>query len=59
MNFIKKYIRIADSLNFGLRVVHEHETSTVVNDSENERKLHKGKNRAEKKTKAEKTKKAR
>ncbi|XP_063414876.1 uncharacterized protein LOC134696851 [Mytilus trossulus] len=59
MNYRQKLIRIADSSKLGWRVVNEYETNPLADDSEDERKLYKAENRAERKVKADKTKKAR
>ncbi|XP_063395983.1 integrase/recombinase xerD homolog isoform X2 [Mytilus trossulus] len=59
MNYRQKLIRIADSSELGWRVVHEYETNPLADDSEDERKLYKAENIAERKVKADKTKKAR
>ncbi|CAC5393445.1 unnamed protein product [Mytilus coruscus] len=48
-----------DSSELGWRVVHEYETNPFAEDSKNERKLYNAENKADRKAKAKKTKKAR
>jgi hypothetical protein len=53
----QKIIKIADSSDLGWRVVQEYEANPLADDSDDEKKLFKAESRAERKVKAEKSKK--
>ena len=57
LNNRQKIIKIADSSDLGWRVVQEYEANPLADDSEDERKLLNAESRAERKVKAEKSKK--
>ena len=57
LDYRQKIIKIADSSDLGWRVVQEYEANPLADDSEDERKLFKAESRAERKVKAEKSKK--
>jgi hypothetical protein len=57
LNCRQKIIKIADSSDLGWRVVQEHEANPLADDSDDEKKLFKAEARAERKVKAEKSKK--
>ena len=57
LNNRQKIIKIADSSDLGWRVVQEYEANPLADDSEDEIKLLKAESRAERKVKAEKSKK--
>ena len=57
LNYRQKIIKIADSSDLGWRVVQEYEANPLADDSDDEKKLFKAEARAERKVKAEKSKK--
>jgi hypothetical protein len=57
LNYRQKIIKIADSSDLGWRVVQEYEANPLEDDSDDEKKLFKAEARAERKVKAEKSKK--
>ena len=55
----QKIIRLADSSELGWRLVNEYETNPLASDSDDEKRMYKAEARANRKLKAEKSKKTR